>query len=138
MPKPDGQRRLRILVGWALGCGWLLSAPMTLAGTASSADTASQQAATSLPINDKGAAVQIDNFDFAPMTLTVAIGTTVTWTNHDDIPHTVVSADNPAVFKSPPLDTDDAYSFTFTIPGAYKYFCSVHPKMVGMVVVRKP
>src|SRR5260221_10375801 len=79
--------------------------------------------------------VEINNFDFSPMSLTVRPGTKVTWTNHDDIPHTVVSADDPAQFKSPPLDTDDAYSFVFAKPGTYKYFCSVHPQMVGIIVL---
>jgi plastocyanin len=80
--------------------------------------------------------VDIDNFDFAPMTLTVTVGTQVTWTNHDDIPHTVVSADTPPAFKSPALDTDDSFSVTFSKPGTYSYFCSVHPKMVGTIVVK--
>ena len=59
---------------------------------------------------------------------------TVTWTNHDDIPHTVVSVDK--VFKSKVLDTDEKFSFTFSTPGTYPYFCSIHPKMTGKVVVR--
>jgi plastocyanin len=77
--------------------------------------------------------VKIDNFSFGPATLTVATGTTVTWTNRDDIPHTVVSDDK--VFKSKVLDTDEKFSYTFTKPGSYGYFCSVHPKMTGKVVV---
>jgi plastocyanin len=80
--------------------------------------------------------VEIDNFDFSPMTLTITVGTQVTWTNHDDIPHTVVSSDNPPAFKSPALDTDDSFSVTFRKPGTYRYFCSVHPKMVGSIVVK--
>jgi plastocyanin len=80
------------------------------------------------------AEVKIDNFSFGPTTLTVAVGTTVTWTNRDDIPHTVVSDDK--VFKSKVLDTDEKFSFTFTKPGTYPYFCSVHPKMTGKVVVQ--
>jgi plastocyanin len=78
-------------------------------------------------------AVSIDNFTFTPQTLTVK-GTTVTWTNRDDIPHTVVSASN-AFKKSGALDTDDSYSFTFTRPGTYQYFCYIHPRMVGSIVV---
>jgi amicyanin len=78
--------------------------------------------------------VNIDNFSFAPVEISVSVGTTVTWTNHDDIPHTVVSTDK--VFKSKVLDTDDKYSYTFTEPGTYPYFCSVHPKMTGTVVVK--
>src|SRR5437660_5961741 len=80
------------------------------------------------------AEVKIDNFSFGPTTLTVAVGTMVTWTNRDDIPHTVVSDDK--VFKSKVLDTDEKFSFTFTKPGTYPYFCSVHPKMTGKVVVQ--
>ena len=80
------------------------------------------------------AEVKIDNFSFGPATLTVAAGTMVTWTNRDDIPHTVVSEDK--VFKSKVLDTDEKFSFTFTKPGTYPYFCSIHPKMTGKVVVQ--
>ena len=79
-------------------------------------------------------AVAIDNFAFGPTDLTVAVGTTVTWTNRDDIPHTVVSTEK--VFKSKVLDTDEKFSFTFSTPGIYPYFCSIHPKMTGKVVVQ--
>jgi len=78
--------------------------------------------------------VKIDNFSFGPMELTVPVGTTVTWTNRDDIPHTVVSTDK--VFKSQVLDTDEKFSFTFSKAGTYPYFCSIHPKMTGKVVVQ--
>jgi|SRR5579859_432782 len=80
--------------------------------------------------------VKIDNFSFGPAALTVSVGSTVTWTNRDDIPHTVVSADDPKVFKSKVLDTDEKFSFTFTKAGTYAYFCSIHPKMTGKVVVQ--
>jgi plastocyanin len=76
--------------------------------------------------------VKIDNFTFEPAQLTVKVGTTVTWTNRDDIPHTVVSAGK---FRSQALDTDDKYSFTFSSAGDYNYFCSLHPHMVGMIRV---
>lgn len=76
--------------------------------------------------------VTIDNFSFNPAQLTVKTGTTVTWKNHDDIPHTVVSAGK---FKSKTLDTDDSYSFTFTEAGDYKYFCSLHPHMTALIKV---
>jgi len=82
------------------------------------------------------ASVKIDNFSFAPATLTVAVGTTVTWTNQDDIPHTVVSTDKDRVFKSKVLDTDEKFSFAFSKAGTYQYFCSIHPKMTGTVVVQ--
>jgi plastocyanin len=80
------------------------------------------------------AEVKVDNFSFGPATLTVAVGTTVTWTNRDDIPHTIVSNDK--VFKSKVLDTDEKFSFTFAKAGTYPYFCSIHPKMTGSVVVQ--
>jgi plastocyanin len=78
--------------------------------------------------------VKIDNFSFTPQTITVAAGTTVTWTNRDDIPHTVVS--NDGVFKSKVRDTDEKFTYTFTKAGTYDYFCSVHPKMTGKVIVQ--
>ena len=80
-----------------------------------------------------GHEVKIDNFTFEPQALKVKAGTTITWTNRDDIPHTVVS--NEALFKSKALDTDDKFSFTPAKPGTYSYFCSIHPKMTGKVVV---
>jgi len=80
------------------------------------------------------AEVKVDNFSFGPTTLTVAVGTTVTWTNRDDIPHTIVSTEK--VFKSKVLDTDEKFSFTFDKAGTYPYFCSIHPKMTGSVVVQ--
>ena len=79
-------------------------------------------------------AVKIDNFVFGPQTITVPVGTTVTWTNSDDIPHTAVSTDG--VFKSKVMDTDEKFSYTFTKAGTYPYYCSVHPKMTGQVVVK--
>jgi plastocyanin len=82
------------------------------------------------------AEVKIDNFSFGPAMLTVPVGATVTWSNRDDIPHTVVSADDPKLFKSKVLDTDEKFSYTFTKAGTFPYFCSVHPKMTGTVVVR--
>jgi plastocyanin len=76
--------------------------------------------------------ITIDNFTFSPAQLVVKAGTTVTWKNQDDIPHTVVSAGK---FKSKALDTDDSYSFTFTTAGDYTYFCSLHPHMKGTITV---
>jgi plastocyanin len=80
------------------------------------------------------AEVKIDNFTFGPQTLTVAVGTEVVWVNRDDIPHTIVSADG--VFKSKVRDTDEKFSYTFTKSGTYSYYCSLHPKMTGKIVVR--
>jgi plastocyanin len=78
--------------------------------------------------------VVVDNFSFTPATAAVPVGTTVTWTNHDDIPHNVVSPEQK--FKSPVLDTDEKFSHTFAAAGTYKYYCSIHPRMTGQVVVR--
>lgn len=80
--------------------------------------------------------VTIDNFTFAPAQVEVAVGTRVTWTNRDDIPHTVTDSAGARRFKSPPLDTGDRFSFTFDTPGTYSYFCSLHPHMQGSVIVR--
>ncbi len=80
------------------------------------------------------AAVGIDNFTFNPPTLTVKAGTTVTWTNKDDIPHGIAVTNN-AFKRSQALDTDDSFSFTFTTPGTYQYFCYIHPHMTGTIVV---
>src|SRR5262250_1725906 len=80
------------------------------------------------------AEVKIDNFSFTPATITVAAGTQVTWTNRDDIPHTVVTEDK--TIKSKVLDTDEKFSTTFDKPGTYSYFCSIHPKMKGTIVVQ--
>ena len=78
--------------------------------------------------------ITIDNFTFTPKELTVAVGTTVKWVNHDDIPHTVV--EKKTTFRSKALDTDDSYSFTFTSAGTFDYFCGLHPHMVGQVIVK--
>jgi plastocyanin len=78
--------------------------------------------------------VTIDNFTFSPKDLTVAVGTTVKFVNHDDIPHTVVEKN--LSFRSKALDTDDTYSYTFATAGSFDYFCSLHPHMVGKIIVR--
>ena len=116
---------------WILG----LAAPVVLAAALLvSGSQRSTVAAAAAQAQHSGAEVKIDNFNFGPATVTVLAGTTVTWTNRDDIPHTVVSDDK--VFKSKVLDTDEKFSYTFTKPGTYGYFCSVHPKMTGKVVVQ--
>lgn len=104
--------------------------PLALAVLAAVAMGASAPAAT-------GPTVTIGNFTFGPADLTVRPGTTVTWVNADDTPHTVVAADTRA-FRSKVLDTDDRFSFTFGQPGTYAYFCSIHPHMTGKIVVKGP
>lgn len=81
-----------------------------------------------------GPEIKIDNFSFGPATITVSVGTTVTWINRDDIPHKVVS--NNDEFKSKVLDSEERFSYTFSKTGTYPYFCSLHPKMTGKVVVQ--
>jgi plastocyanin len=114
------------------------TARSALLAAALGAATATILAAVVIPTSAQNAApanaVTIDNFTFTPASLTVKAGTTVTWTNHDDIPHGIAASDN-AFKKSKALDTDDSFSFTFTTPGSYKYFCYLHPHMVGTVVV---
>jgi plastocyanin len=95
-------------------------------------------AITDLPLESEmeagpGHEVMMDNFNFTPATTSVPVGTTVTWTNHDDVPHNVVSVEHR--FKSPILDTDQQFSHRFDEPGTYTYFCSLHPKMIGRIVV---
>src|SRR6185437_5256616 len=113
----EGLRReqdmtMRILTAMAAGAALLVS----LAGPAGAAEVK----------------VGIDNFTFNPKVVTVKAGDTVVWTNRDDIPHTVA---DPGKFKSKALDTGDTYSFTFTTPGSFDYFCSLHPHMTGRIVV---
>lgn len=79
-------------------------------------------------------AIEIDNFKFGVVTREVVVGTTVTWTNRDDVPHTVVSSTK--VFKSPPLDTDEKFSYTFKETGTFEYYCSMHPRMTGKIIVK--
>jgi plastocyanin len=115
---------------------WILGMTVIVAvGFILMAGTQRSQAAGPGDKAPDGIEVKIDNFSFGPMTMTVAAGTTVTWTNNDDVPHTVVS-DDKTTFKSRALDTGEHFSYTFTKPGKYPYFCSVHPKMTAEVVVQ--
>lgn len=82
-----------------------------------------------------GLRVTIDNFSFNPPVLTVPAGSTVTWTNRDDVPHSATSSEQPRRFDSGPLDTDQSFSFEFDEPGTYPYFCTVHSHMTGQIVV---
>ena len=94
--------------------------PAKLAGIAAGTDAAPQ--------------VMIDNFVYSPVPLTVKVGTTVTWINHDDIPHTVDSTQGK--FKSAALDTDDKFEFRFAEAGEYPFYCRIHPKMTGKIIVQ--
>ena len=108
----------------AVVAGLLLTAALAQPNPQAKATTAS---ATSLNAT-------IDNFSFAPKELTVKAGTTVAWTNKDDIPHTVTSDDG--AFASPVMDTDQSFQFTFPSPGRFPYHCKLHPKMTGVVIVQ--
>jgi plastocyanin len=103
-----------------------------LLGTAAAISTSSRSRAEEA--KPQPVAVAIDNFSFTPKEIAIPKGTTVTWTNRDDVPHTVTSTDQK--FRSKALDTDEQFSFTFTESGTYAYFCSVHPMMTGKVVVQ--
>jgi len=111
-----------------------LIAALTLSAGALALAAVAQTPASAAAPALAGPTVKIDNFTFGPATLTVSLGATVTWVNNDDIPHTVVATDR--AFKSHVMDTDEKFSFTFTKPGEYSYFCSLHPHMVGKVVVK--
>jgi plastocyanin len=121
----------RSLVAIAVGVLALLAAA-TVHATVRAKAAAQEKSPASAAV--PAVEVKIDNFSFGPTSVTVPVGTTVTWTNRDDIPHTVVSTEN--AFKSKVLDTDEKFSFTFTNPGSYPYFCSVHPKMTGQIIVK--
>jgi plastocyanin len=117
----------------------MMIAMCLLAGTPSviASDATGNAAGNAAGNNDQpsaAAAVQIDNFSFGPQTLTVPVGATVTWTNRDDIPHTAVSTDG--AFKSKVMDTDEKFSYTFAKAGTYSYYCTIHPKMTGKVIVQ--
>ena len=111
-----------------LGAAGVIALLLAGASESPSAGEAAVQAAAN------PAAVKIDNFNFTPPTLVVVPGTTVTWTNDDDSPHTVREKDGK--FKSAALDTDETFSQTFSTPGEYEYICSIHPRMVGKIVVK--
>jgi plastocyanin len=116
-------------ITWVLGFAVMTLAALALIATTQPAFQVSAQTTQAAT-----AEVKIDNFSFGPAALSVAVGTTVTWVNHDDIPHNVVSTDG--AFKSRVMDTDEKFSFTFTKAGTFPYFCGIHPKMTGKVVVQ--
>jgi amicyanin len=108
------------------GCG---DVPSKAADATAAKPTATKPA----PAEQK---IHIDNFTFDPAEVTVAVGTKVTWVNRDDVPHTATSTAKPKVFDSKTLDTDQTFSFVFDKAGTYEYFCAVHPKMTGKVIVK--
>jgi plastocyanin len=123
IPIPQRRFAARLPVGRAIVVA-MLSGPVVGA----------MLAAVSVRAQDATNMVTIDNFTFTPPELTVAVGTTVKWINHDDIPHSVVNKDK--AFRSKALDTDDSYSYTFASAGAFEYFCGLHPHMTGKIIVK--
>jgi plastocyanin len=115
-------------IGIAIAAGTLLAAA-SLAGGPPAISTLDAPATS----GGRAADITIDNFSFSSPTMTVAAGTEVTWVNRDDMPHTVVSVAK--TFASPVLDTGERFSYRFATPGTYEYYCSIHPRMVGTVVV---
>src|SRR5438309_827352 len=110
-----------------------------LAGCTQKSDEAPATKAAAVPPEKASGPVQeivIDNFTFSPATVTITPGTRVVWINHDDVPHTATSTSKPKRFESGTLDTDDKFAHVFTEPGTYSYFCAVHPKMTGQIIVK--
>jgi plastocyanin len=104
---------------------------------ASQGNAATKPSAVNIaPTTQAAAVVKIDNFNFDPKELNITAGTVVTWQNADDVPHTATSKDDPQLFDSGPLDTDEKYSFTFSKAGKYTYYCKVHPHMTAVIVVK--
>jgi len=122
-------------VKWSVGVLIAIASVMILAGTVSQAQ---HENGPAMPAGtagkDSSAEVVIDNFVYSPVPLTVKVGTTVAWVNHDDIPHTVDSTEKK--FKSAALDTDDKFEFQFKEAGEYPFYCRIHPKMTGKIIVQ--
>ena len=127
-------RTIRSLSEWRLRLGLVLGGLGMAALLAAALPAIDAGAAAVAAAAARTATIQIDNFKFTPPDLAVAAGTTVIWKNRDDSPHRV--ADKNGAFASAALDTDDSYSRTFATPGIYHYFCSIHPYMVGTIVVK--
>jgi len=120
---------------WSVAVLIAIALLMILIGTSSHAQHENDPRAPVKTAGDDAASqVLIDNFVYSPVPLTVKVGTTVTWVNHDDIPHTVDSTQGK--FKSAALDTDDKFEFRFTEAGEYPFYCRMHPKMTGKIIVQ--
>lgn len=120
-----------LLVGAAMG---IVAGTATAAPTPGAAAPASVVAERVMPdVSAASEAVTIQNFAFSPATVTIKVGTTLTWTNRDQDPHTVSATSG--AFHSPTLSTGQSYQYTFTTPGRFDYLCTIHPFMTGTVVV---
>jgi plastocyanin len=121
---------------WSIAVLIAIAPVIILASTVSEAqrENGSGEPVRTAAGTDAASQVMIDNFVYSPVPLTVKVGTTVTWINHDDIPHTVDSTQGK--FKSAALDTDDKFEFKFTEAGEYPFYCRIHPKMTGKIIVQ--
>jgi plastocyanin len=121
---------------WSVAVLIAIASVMILVGTASQAqhENGSGKIVWTAAGTDVAPQVMIDNFVYNPVPLTIKVGTTVTWINHDDIPHTVDSTEGK--FKSAALDTDDKFEYRFTAAGEYPFYCRIHPKMTGKIIVQ--
>ena len=121
---------------WSVAVLIAIASVMILAGTASQAqhENGSGKLVATAAGTDATSQVMIDNFVYNPVPLTIKVGTTVTWINHDDTPHTVDSTEGK--FKSAALDTDDKFEYRFTAAGEYPFYCRIHPKMTGKIIVQ--
>ncbi|HEX6042861.1 MAG TPA: cupredoxin family copper-binding protein [Pyrinomonadaceae bacterium] len=128
------QKIILVIGALSLAALLIVGCARSKAETAAPHSSMSTQVATADSQSTTPNQIVIKNFAFAPATLTVKAGTKVTWVNRDDDPHTVDQTDK--LFKSGTMDTDGQYSYTFTSPGTFKYFCALHPRMVGQIVVQ--
>ncbi len=134
-----GLRKITLLAGLILFNVLLVGCTRDSAGSDDPVEAPGSKAqATDSQATPQPAPVQIviDNFTFSPAEVTIPAGTKVTWVNHDDVPHTATSSAKPRQFSSKTLDTDEEFSFVFTAPGAYEYFCALHPKMTARITVK--
>ena len=125
---------LRLICKFLIACA---AVSAMIAGSSGGCTQRQNASPTTAPATDSSERqVTIDNFAFSPQVLTVAPGTKVTWLNRDDVPHTATSSDSPAKFNSKAIDTDEKFTYVFTQPGTYPYFCAVHPHMTAKIVVK--
>ena len=133
-------QRFRLLGFYVVGIvamvGLAIWADAVRRGTPETRTPEASTGALAAPSTSQAANVSIDNFVFDPKELVVATGTTVTWVNADDVPHTATSSSSPLLFDSKTLGTGQKFSFEFKTPGTYEYFCKAHPYMTGKVIVK--
>ena len=133
MSSPDSLARMRSTAR-AAGIAGAFLALLVTGASAAAAQSKSVNPPETTATSAAGPQIAIENFEFNPSTLTVPVGTTVTWISHDDEPHTVTSSEN--IFASAGLDADETFSHTFSTPGTYTYYCKLHPHMTGTIIVK--